>query len=62
MEIWMEMYDHRNAWNCIYLDFVKAFDSVPHKSLLNKLHAYGITEKYINDDITLIASTVTDLQ
>ena len=29
----------------IYLDYQKAFDSVPHKRLLAKLHAYGIRGK-----------------
>ena len=45
MEKWTEMYDHGKAWDCIYLDFAKAFDSVPRKRLLNKLHAYSITGK-----------------
>ena len=39
------MYEHGKALDCIYLDFAKAFDSVPHKRLLNKLHAYCITGK-----------------
>ena len=34
---------HGQVVDCIYLDFAKAFDTVPHKRLLNKLKAYGIT-------------------
>lgn len=34
--------------DCLYLDFAKAFDAVPHKRLLNKLKAYGISGNLLN--------------
>ena len=40
------------AVDIIYLDFQKAFDGVPHKRLLSKVKAHGITEnlsKWIED-------------
>ena len=40
-----EMIDEGKNIDIIYLDFKKAFDSIPHERLLMKMKAYGITGK-----------------
>ena len=42
--------------DAIYLDFVKAFDTVPHQRLLKKLEAYGTTDHIL----TLIKGFLSD--
>ena len=38
-----KMYDNTRAVDVVYLDFQKAFDKVPHKRLISKVKAHGIT-------------------
>ena len=42
MNYWTQYLDDKCPVDVVYLDFQKAFDSVPHKYLLSKLYGYGI--------------------
>ncbi len=45
MEDWTKWLESGKYIDTIFLDFQKAFDSVPHERLLSKLAAYGIIGK-----------------
>ncbi len=45
MEEWTAILEDKSSVDCVYLDFMKAFDTVPHQKLLQKLHGYQITGK-----------------
>ena len=45
MEDWTKEVDNGKSIDCIYLDFRKAFDSIPHKRLLEKVKAFGIPDE-----------------
>ena len=48
LEDWTETIDNSLQVDTVYLDFRKAFDSVPHRRLLKKVEAYGISGKILN--------------
>ena len=45
---WLKNLDENIPVDAIYLDFQKAFDTVPHKRLIHKLPGYGIEDNVLN--------------
>jgi len=48
LEDWTSAIDSDGQVDTVYLDFAKAFDTVPHKRLLCKLKAYGISGQLLS--------------
>ena len=42
LDTWTATIDEGYSTDCIYLDFGKAFDKVPHERLLQKLFSYSV--------------------
>ena len=47
LDHWTKALDNADSMDCIFLDFAKAFDSVPHQRLLRNVYGYGIRGKSI---------------
>jgi len=47
LEEWTAALDSGRSVDCIYFDYQKAFDTVPHEKLLHKLSQYGIEQSII---------------
>ena len=45
---WTKSLDEKGQIDVVYTDFEKAFDKVPHRRLIRKLHLYGINTAVIN--------------
>ena len=45
---WSLMLERGDSVDAVYLDFQKAFDSVPHMRLITKLRKYGVTGKLLD--------------
>ena len=48
LDNWTMGLDDGNYTDVIYMDFQTAFDTVPHKRLINKLDSYNIWKEIIN--------------
>ena len=47
LDEWMNNLDQNIPTDAIFLDFAKAFDTVPHKRLLTKVEGYGVQGKVL---------------
>jgi hypothetical protein len=43
MDTWSEALDQGLSVDCVYMDFAKAFDTVPHRRLMSKLESYHLS-------------------
>ena len=48
VDIWSEMLSHNIPVDVIFLDYEKAFDTVPHERLLKKVSTLGIKGNLLN--------------
>ncbi len=42
---WTRITNNKRNIDCIHLDFMKAFDTVPHQRVISKVKGYGIGGK-----------------
>ena len=43
LDKWTSVLDEGGVLNAVYMDFMKAFDKVPHTRLLEKMKAFGLS-------------------
>ena len=58
---WAKPLECRDSIHCLFLDFAKAFDSVPHHRLLLKLQSLGVSGDLLYWTKCFLTTTVQDL-
>ncbi len=48
LDLWTDILDNGGSLDVIYCDYMKAFDKVPHRRLIQKLKAYGIESSVLS--------------
>ena len=48
MDEWTDILDAGGTIDVCYMDFMKAFDKVPHRRPITKLHNHGIQGKFLD--------------
>ena len=56
IEKWKQIIDNKGCGAAILMDLSKAFDTINHKLLIAKLHAYGV----IRESLLIIISYLSD--
>ena len=47
LEVWTRILDEDGCVDTVFMDFMKAFDKVPHRRLLRKLEGYRVTRNVL---------------
>ena len=48
LDMWTQILEKGGSVDVVYCDFIKAFDKVPHRRLLNKIESYGIKGRILD--------------
>jgi hypothetical protein len=56
LDQWTDIVDQGGSFDTVYLDFAKAFDSVPHVRSTRKLESYSVTDKLLKWTVAFLTN------